>query len=90
MFGPKVAAVVPREGLTDVHTYVIATLNGRDVVLDVTFPGPPWGGGHDMHIAASEGQDVPAGDDLMATKAALVAKHCDPTLREPFIAALGM
>ncbi len=90
MLGPKAAAAVPPEGLTDVHTYVIATLNGRDVVLDVTFPGPPWDEASDMHIAASEGQDVPAGADPVATKAALVVKYCDPTLREPFIAALGM
>jgi hypothetical protein len=87
-FGPAAARAVPPAGLVDVHTYVVATLNGRDVRLDVTFPGPPWDGVSDMPIAAAEGADVPAGDDSAATKAALVREHCDPAVREPFITAL--
>lgn len=88
-YGAAVAARVPAEGLVDVHTYVVATLEGRDVRLDVTFPGPAWDGVHDMPIAAAKGEDVPGGVDPVATKAALVRKHCDPTIREPFIATLG-
>jgi hypothetical protein len=88
-FGPRAASAVPPEGVVDVHTYVVATLDGRDVVLDVTFPGPPWDGAGDMTIAAAEGEDVPAGPDPATTKAALVDAHCDPSVREPFIAALG-
>jgi len=88
-FGPAAARVVPPGGLVDVHTYVVATLAGRDVTLDVTFPGPPWDGASDMPVAAAAGRDVPAGPDPAATKAALVRAHCDPAAREPFIAALA-
>jgi hypothetical protein len=89
LFGPAAAAVVPPEGLTDVHTYLIATLGERDVVLDVTFPGPEWDGSSDMPVAAAEGEDFPPGPEPAATKAALVDAHCDPAVREPFIAALS-
>jgi hypothetical protein len=88
-FGAATAAAVPPEGLTDVHTYAVATLGGREVVLDVTFPGPAWDGTSDMPVAAAEGEDFPAGADPVATKAALVEAHCDPAAREPFIAALA-
>jgi hypothetical protein len=83
------AAAVPAEGVTDVHTFVVATLGGRDVVLDATFPGPEWDGVSDMPVAAADGEDFPAGADPAATKAALVEAHCDPAVREPFIAALS-
>ena len=88
-FGAAAAATVPLEGLVDVHTYAVVTLRGRDVVVDVTFPGPPWDGVSDMPVAAAEGEDVPAGSDPAATKEALVEAHCDPVVREPFIAALA-
>jgi hypothetical protein len=88
-FGEAAAAAVPAEGVTDVHTYVVATLGGRDVVLDATFPGPEWDGVSDMPVAAADGEDFPAGADPAATKAALVEAHCDPAVREPFIAALS-
>jgi hypothetical protein len=42
-----------------------------------------------MPVAAAAGRDVPAGPDAAATKAALVRAHCDPAVREPFIAALS-
>jgi hypothetical protein len=87
-FGPEVAATVPAEGLTDVHTYTVATLGGREIVLDVTYPGAAWDGVSDMPVAAPEGEDVPAGTDPDGTKASLVEAHCDPAVREPFIAAL--
>jgi hypothetical protein len=87
--GEAPARAVPAGGLVDVHTYAVATLAGRDVILDVTFPGPPWDGVSDMPVAAAAGRDVPAGPDAAATKAALVRAHCDPAVREPFIAALS-
>ena len=87
-FGAVAAAAVPPGGLVDVHTYAVVTLGGRDVVIDVTFPGPSWDGVSDMPIAAADGEDHPAGADPNATKAALVQAHCDPAVREPFIAAL--
>lgn len=89
LFGPAVAAAVPPAGLVDVHTYAVARLGARDVVLDVTFPGPAWDGSSDMPIAAAEGEDVPAGEDPVAAKAELVRAHCDPAAREAFVAALS-
>jgi hypothetical protein len=88
-FGTGAAQAVPPEGLIDVHTYLVAALDGRDVVLDVTFPGAEWDGVSNMPVAAAEGEDLPAGADPAATKAMLVEKHCDATLREPFLAALS-
>lgn len=89
MFGATAARAVPPAGLIDVHTYLLATLDGRDVVIDVTFPGHEWDGVSDMQVAAAKGQDFPAGPDPAATKTELVQAHCDPAVREPFIAALG-
>jgi hypothetical protein len=89
MFGADAARAVPHAGLVDVHTYVVATIDGADVALDVTFPGPEWDGVTSMPIAASEGRDILAGPDPVASKAALVREHCDPSVREPFIAALS-
>lgn len=43
--GPVAAATVPEGGLADVRRYLVITLNGQDVIIDVTFPGdPPWDG----------------------------------------------
>jgi hypothetical protein len=42
-----------------------------------------------MPLACGGGQDHEAGDDPWATKERLVAEHCDPSLREPFVAALS-
>jgi hypothetical protein len=81
---------VPAGGLTDVHRYLVLAGDGRDVVIDATFPAdPPWDGGSDMPLACGPGQDYPAGADPAASKAALEAAHCDPGVREPFIAALS-
>jgi hypothetical protein len=88
-FGAAAARAVPAAGLVDVHTYAVATLGGRDVILDVTFPGPTWDGASDMPVAAAAGRDFPAGPDAAASKAELVRAHCDPAAREPFIAALS-
>ena len=81
LFGERAAALVPDAGLVDVHTY--ARVDGR--VVDVTFPGgDPWDGESDMQLACGPGDDFPAAD-----KEELVARHCDPAVREPFIAALS-
>ena len=90
-FGEAPAAVVPDDGLTDVHRYLIITNAGRDVVIDVTFPSdPPWDGRSDMPLACGPGQDHPVHSDPAAEKAALEAANCDPHIREPFIAALSI
>jgi hypothetical protein len=97
--GADAAAAVPEGGLTDVHRYLVITLAGREVTIDITFPagqpwdfpaGQPWDGHQSMCLACGDGQDFPAGDDPDADKAALEASYCDPLIREPFIAALTL
>jgi hypothetical protein len=88
--GPDAARAVPEAGLTDVHRYLVITLAGREVIIDITFPaGPPWDGHRSMGLACGDGRDFPAGADPDADKAALEASYCDPLVREPFIAALA-
>jgi len=87
-WGPVVASTIPRGGLTDVHTYGRLRRAGSEVIVDVTFPIAPWDGHTPLPLACGPGEDLPAGDDLLAEKATLVAHHCDPVVREPFIAAL--
>jgi hypothetical protein len=89
-FGEAAARVVPDEGLVDVHTYATVLIEGGRVKIDVTFPSTViWDGRSDMPLACGEGSDVPASGDPWEQKAALVAEHCDPSVREPFIAALS-
>jgi hypothetical protein len=89
--GADAAAAVPEGGLTDVHRYLVITLAGREVTIDITFPaGQPWDGHRSMCLACGDGRDFPAGDDPDADKAALEAGYCDPLVREPFIAALTL
>ena len=57
--------------------------------FDATFPGEPWDGRSPMPLACGEGADHPAGADPDAEKRRLEAEHCDPAVREPFIAVLG-
>jgi hypothetical protein len=89
LFGPAAAAAVPADGLTDVHRYLTAGVAGRRITLDVTFPGPPWDGHSPLSLACGPGRDVPAGEDPDFEKRALEHQHCDPGVREPFIAALS-
>lgn len=73
----------------DVHRYLTILIEGRRITLDATFPGRPWDGRSWLPLACGPGRDYPAGEDPDAEKRALEAKHCDPVLREPFIAALA-
>lgn len=89
-FGARVAATVPPEGLCDVHRYLTVKLGGRRVEIDATFPGsPPWDGLSSLPLACGPGRDIPAGAGPDAEKRELERRHCDPSVREPFIAALG-
>jgi hypothetical protein len=89
--GGLAARVVPEGGLTDVHRYLVIILAGREVTIDITFPGDQaWDGHRSMCLACGDGHDFPAGDDPDAEKAALEASYCDPQVREPFIASLAL
>lgn len=89
LFGPEVGGLVPEEGLVDVHRYLMATVDGRRIVIDATFSGEPWDGRTSLPLACGPGEDFPAGDDPDGEKRRLEAEHCDPRVREPFIEALG-
>jgi len=90
-YGGGAAGAVPAGGLTDVHRYLVITLAGQDVTIDITFPGDPaWDGHRSMPLACGDGRDFSAGEDPDANKAALEASYCDPRVREPFIAALAL
>jgi hypothetical protein len=88
-FGEGGAAVVPPEGLVDVHRYLVIRLNERRTVIDATFPGPPWDGSSDLPLACGPGFDYPSSGDADTEKRQLEAEHCDPPLRERFIASLS-
>jgi hypothetical protein len=88
-FGADVAAHVPTEGVVDVHRYLTARIEGRQVVIDATFPSDQrWDGRSSMPLACGPGIDYPAGSDPDADKRMLEQRHCDPSAREPLIAAL--
>jgi hypothetical protein len=89
LFDTRIADVVPEEGLVDVHRYITIVIDGRRITVDATFPGPPWDGRSSLPLACGSGRDYPAGEGPDAEKRALEAKHCDPAIREPFIAALA-
>lgn len=88
LFGSEVAAAVPEGGLVDVHRYLTVVLNGQRIEIDATFPGAAWDGHSPLPLACGPGEDYPAGKDPDVEKRALEEEHCDPTMREPFIAAL--
>jgi hypothetical protein len=44
--GAEAAGAVPAGGLTDVHRYLVITLVGREVRIDITFPADPAWDGH--------------------------------------------
>jgi len=88
-YGDGAASAVPEGGLTDVHRYLVITHAGQEMTIDITFPGDQaWDGHRSMYLACGDVHDYPAGDDPDADKAALEASHCDPQVREPFIASL--
>src|SRR5215472_9231830 len=44
-YGDEVAATVPKDGLADVHRYLLIRVSRHQITLDVTFPtGKPWDG----------------------------------------------
>ena len=89
LFGEAGSAVVPSQGVADVHTYMTAVVEGRRVVIDATVPGAPWNGRSDMVLACGEGIDFDGGDDPRMTKDRLVQEHCDANARDRVIEALA-
>lgn len=88
-YGERVAQAVPEDsGLIDVHRYLTIRVGGQRIVIDATFPGPRWDGYSALPLACGPGDDHPAGEDPDADKQLLEREHCDPAIREPFIAAL--
>lgn len=59
------------------------------IEIDATFVGPTWAGRSSLPLACVPARDYPAGEDPDAEKRVLEARHCDPAIREPFIAALA-
>ena len=89
LFGDA-ASAVPETGLIDVHTFLVVDSGAGPMTVDVTFPdAPAWDGRSSMILACGPGPDVPAGPDPEATKAALVAEHCEPRSANRFIAHLA-
>jgi hypothetical protein len=88
LFGPGVAGAIPEEGLIDVHRYLTIAVDGQRITIDATFPGPPWDSRSPLPLVCGPGEDHPAGENPDAEKRALEEQHCDPAVREPFIAAL--
>lgn len=90
LFGEKVAQTIPPDGIVDVHRYLTIELEGQRLAVDATFPGgAPWDGCSPMRLACSSGEDIPAGAHPDSDKRGLERRHCDPAVREPFIAALA-
>ncbi len=89
LYGERVAAAVPRDGLTDVHRYMTLELGGERVALDVTVAGEPWDGHSPLPPACGPGRDVPVLGDPDAELCALILECCEPGEREPFVRALA-
>lgn len=90
-YGDPVAEAVPEDGLVDVHRYLTIHLDGQRVTIDATFPGPRWDGRSALPLACGEGDDYPVGGrDPDTEKQVLEREHCDPAIRERFIAALSV
>lgn len=88
-YGEQVAQTVPEDsGLVDVHRYLTIRVGEQRIAVDATFPGPRWDGHSALPLACGPGDDHPAGEDPDADKQLLEREHCDPAIREPFIAAL--
>jgi hypothetical protein len=88
MFGDLVAEAVPANGLIDVHRYLMIIVEGDRIAIDATFSGADWDGRSSLPLACGPGTDFPAGSEPDAEKRDLEAQHCDPVVRERFIAAL--
>jgi hypothetical protein len=88
-FGLEAACCVPEEGIVDVHRYLLITVNDKRLIIDATFPGPPWDGENSMQLACGDGRDFPSRGDPEIEKGRLERQYCIPEVREPFVTALS-
>jgi hypothetical protein len=89
LFGEEIGRTIPPEGLIDVHRYLTIMIDRRRLTVDATFPGTPWDGSSPMPLSCGPGEDIPASEQPDHDKRELERHHCNPTVREPFIAALS-
>jgi hypothetical protein len=89
LFGPRVAETIPPDGLVDVHRYLTIKRDGQQIRVDATIPGKPWDGHSSMPLSCGPGTDIPSTGEPDRDKQSLEVNHCDPAIREPFIAALA-
>jgi hypothetical protein len=89
LYGETIAESVPADGLVDIHRYLRITINGHRHTLDATFSGEPWDGRSSLPLVCGEGDDFPGSEKPDEDKRDLEAQHCNPAVREPFIAALA-
>ena len=88
--GERAAEAIPPDGTIDVHTFAIARVGGRDIVIDVTFPSDiPWNGVDDMDVPWPDGEDFESPGDPIAHKEELVRRYGDPETRARLIAAIS-
>lgn len=87
--GPSVAGLVPAGGLVDVHRYLTIALGGRRIAVDATFAGALWDARSPMPLACGPGDDEECLGEPDERKRQLEREHCNPAVREPFIAALA-
>jgi hypothetical protein len=89
LFGEELTQTIPPDGLIDVHRYLTIKVDGQRLAIDATLPGSPWDGRTSMPLACGPGEDIPASEHPDNDKKELERRHCDPAVREPFIAALA-
>lgn len=102
-FPPELQALVAREPVPDVHTYIRLENTEGWMTVDATWPssaeplGMPvnrvFSDGRDMIIAcdAVDTYEVPSGDDPQAFKEQLIAEFCgsSSTIRDEFIEGMS-
>lgn len=81
-------ALIPEDGMPDIHTYMRAYIGDRWIVIDATWPtalaqfGFPvataWDGVSDMPLALEVEDEFPVRGDPQAMKEQLLAEHVGP------------
>ncbi|MGA2454400.1 MAG: nitroreductase/quinone reductase family protein [Solirubrobacteraceae bacterium] len=88
LFGQTVAAVIPADGLIDVHRYLTIALNEQRITVDATFAGQLRAGRFSQPLACDQGDDFPAGEDPTTTSGHWMSSIATAPCASRFIAAL--